>query len=44
MEAFTVSSSPGLTNPIGNKTVALGNNLTWIKGSHTIKTGSRCNG
>ena len=37
--SITVASSPGLTNPISNKTIVVGDNLTWINGRHTIKTG-----
>lgn len=37
--SITMSSSPGLTNPIDNQTIALSNNLTWIRGGHTLKAG-----
>ena len=30
--SITVSASPGLTNPIDNKTIAFGDNLTWTMG------------
>ncbi|MEW5978762.1 MAG: TonB-dependent receptor [Acidobacteriota bacterium] len=38
--SITVSSSPGLTNPISSKSIVFGDNLTWIKGAHTVKVGA----
>ncbi len=40
--SITIASSPGLTNPISSKSIIFGDNLTWIKGRHTIKAGRRC--
>ena len=37
--SITVSSSPGLTNPISSESIVFSDSLTWIKGSHTIKAG-----
>jgi hypothetical protein len=37
--SITIASSPGLTNPISSKAIVFNDNLTWIKGRHTIKAG-----
>jgi len=37
--SITIASSPGLTNPISSKSIVFSDNLTWIKGRHTIKAG-----